>query len=545
MRALATARNGKCLSRTYRGTYERIRWQCGLGHRWTATPNSIRRGTWCPTCSRDSQRKYDLAYMRRLVRKRGGRLLRERYFGLETKLRLVCREGHKWTARARDLIYSGSWCPRCGANRRGALKRLGIAALRAVARQRGGKLLSQRYHRCSDVFRWKCKEGHEWEATGRDVLYAKSWCPFSGGSRRLTIQDMRSLAEKRRGRCLSDAYRNAHIPLLWKCEWSHVWKARPNFVQQGGWCPVCAVESRSRARRHDIHVMQILAQKRGGMCISSKYVGSAEKLRWRCANSHEWEATPNQIQRSSWCPRCSPGYGERLCRCLFEALFKAEFPKVKPRWLVTPRNTLLELDGYCERLKLAWEYQGQQHYEFVPYFHEEAKRFRRRLRDDQLKRAKCREHGVTLVEVPYTVPLRGLEKWLREELTRTAIAPVREEAVAISTLDAYRADQLTDMRRIAQMRGGEFLSTEYLGDGQRHLWKCAKGHRWEARPRDIKHSRSWCPTCAVAKRSFIRRRSAHRMRREATAVAYSEQGPLQETALKMQPNAGTNRLPPL
>jgi len=166
----------------------------------------------------------------------------------------------------------------------------------------------------------------------------------------------------------SSDYFNANTPLLWKCAQGHVWKTRRGFVQQGGWCPACAIERRSSARRHDIHAIQALAENRGGMCISSEYVGSAEKVRWRWANGHEWEATPNQIQRGSWCPRCSPGYGARLCRCLLEVLFNAEFPKVKPRWLGTPRNTLLELDGYCERLKLAWEYKGQQHYEFVPFF---------------------------------------------------------------------------------------------------------------------------------------------------------------------------------
>jgi len=44
MPALAAMHKGKCLSRTYLGTYQRIGWQCALGHRWEATPNSIRRG---------------------------------------------------------------------------------------------------------------------------------------------------------------------------------------------------------------------------------------------------------------------------------------------------------------------------------------------------------------------------------------------------------------------------------------------------------------------------------------------------------------------
>jgi hypothetical protein len=29
-----------------------------------------------------------------------------------------------------------------------------------------------------------------------------------------------------------------------------------------------------------------------------------------------------------------------------------------------------------------------------------------------------------------------------------------------------------------------------------HLWECEKGHRWEARPSDIKNKKTWCPVCA-------------------------------------------------
>jgi hypothetical protein len=186
-------------------------------------------------------------------------------------------------------------------------------------------------------------------------------------------------------------------------------------------------------------------------------------------------------------------------------LFDAEFSKVKPGWLVSPRGTLLELDGYCETLKLAWEYHGQQHYEFVPHFHESERHFRLRLKYDQLKRVQCKKHGIKLIEVPYTVPLRQLESWLRIELEAHGARPVRKKIVPMSILNAYRPNQRAAMQAIAQSRGGTFLSTEYLGDGQRHRWKCREGHEWEARPRDIKHSRSWCPTCGAARRGRMRR----------------------------------------
>jgi len=505
MQMLAKRRKGKCLSRVYRGAYGRLKWQCAAGHKWETTPNEIRRGTWCPTCACDARRKYDLKYMLRLVRKHGGNLLSKKYSGLTARLRLMCRAGHRWHASPRDLIYSGSWCPKCGAIRRGARKRLGIEVMRMIARQRDGQCLSRAYVRGTEKLRWRCKIGHEWEATPHDVVYSKSWCPTCGGSLPLTMEVMRALAREHHGECLSRRYGNAHSPLLWRCENGHVWKARPHFIKQGGWCPTCSIKKRSDARRSNLPAMQLLAHVHGGACLSTEYKGSAEKLIWRCANRHVWEATPNQIQRGSWCPLCSPGYGERVCRCLFEALLNAKFPKVKPKWLVSSRGTLLELDGYCEALNLAWEYHGQQHYEFVPYFHESEENFRLRLEDDQLKRARCRKHSVRLIEVPYTVPLRQLESWLRTELGKYGIKTIRQEPVPMSVLNAYRPDHRASLEEIAHSRGGSLLSVEYLGSGYKHRWRCSEGHEWEARPRDIKHHKSWCPVCGVARRSARRR----------------------------------------
>jgi len=512
MQRLAHHSKGKCLSREYQGAYGRLRWRCSMGHKWQTTPNEIRRGTWCPTCAHNARRKYDLRYMRRLVRKRGGSLLSKKYSSIGSKLHFACQQGHTWKATPRDLIYSKSWCPQCGANRRGARNRLGIEAMRGVAREREGQCLSRTYTRSSEKLRWRCKEGHEWEATPHDVIHSKSWCPTCGGSLPLSIEAMRALAKKRLGECLSPSYRNSHTPLLWRCEYGHIWRAKPYFIRQGGWCPICGIKKRADARRHDIPAMQLLAQTRGGLCLSTEYRGSAEKLRWRCANGHEWEATPNQNQRGSWCPRCSPGYGERLCRCLFEILFDAEFLKIKPSWLLSPRGTLLELDGFCETLKLAWEYHGQQHYEFVPHFHESERHFRLRLKDDQLKRAKCSKRGIKLIEVPYTVPLRQLESWLRIELEKHGIKHFRKESVPLSILNAYHPDQREAMQVIARSRGGTFLSTEFLGEGYKHRWKCKEGHEWEARPRDIKHHGSWCPTCGTARRGLKRRLGIGEMR---------------------------------
>jgi hypothetical protein len=62
-------------------------------------------------------------------------------------------------------------------------------------------------------------------------------------------------------------------------------------------------------RKLTIEDMQALAKKRGGECLSTVYVNSATKLRWRCAEGHEWEATPRtmklRLKKGCWCLKCS------------------------------------------------------------------------------------------------------------------------------------------------------------------------------------------------------------------------------------------------
>jgi hypothetical protein len=51
--------------------------------------------------------------------------------------------------------------------------------------------------------------------------------------------------------------------------------------------------------------MRALAERRGGECLSDKYVNNEMKLRWRCAAGHEWEAAPGLVKGGTWCPHCA------------------------------------------------------------------------------------------------------------------------------------------------------------------------------------------------------------------------------------------------
>ena len=56
--------------------------------------------------------------------------------------------------------------------------------------------------------------------------------------------------------------------------------------------------------KYTIAYMNDLASKKGGKCLSEKYLGYSEKLLWECAKGHQWWTAPQLIIKKSWCPEC-------------------------------------------------------------------------------------------------------------------------------------------------------------------------------------------------------------------------------------------------
>lgn len=133
-----------------------------------------------------------------------------------------------------------------------------------------------------------------------------------------------------------------------------------------------------------------------------KYVDHS-KLIWSMLASNP-QVLPKQHRDSS---------GEMECRRVAEKLTGKPFPKKRPSFLLNKvTNSKLELDCYCEELQVAIEYNGKQHYEYVPYFHSSKDAFYNTKYRDEIKNKLCYENNVTLITVPYTVETRDIEEYL-------------------------------------------------------------------------------------------------------------------------------------
>ena len=120
---------------------------------------------------------------------------------------------------------------------------------------------------------------------------------------------------------------------------------------------------------------------------------------------------------------------ETLCRAMLEAMLDIRLPKARPRWLVNPTTKRpLELDMYCEALRIAFEVDGSQHEVYSPHFHQSEDHFRYRQLLDRLKTQLCQEAGVLLIRIPWhRVSALDEERTARclEELLRAHRIPFR------------------------------------------------------------------------------------------------------------------------
>lgn len=120
-------------------------------------------------------------------------------------------------------------------------------------------------------------------------------------------------------------------------------------------------------------------------------------------NSMEY---PNQNAKKS--------KGEAEVHASLERIFQKPFYHGRPNFLKNPitKNYNLELDCYNSEIGLAVEYNGEQHYKYIPFFHQNKEAFKNQLYRDELKRRMCKDAGVVLIEVPYTIPIKNIESFL-------------------------------------------------------------------------------------------------------------------------------------
>jgi len=94
------------------------------------------------------------------------------------------------------------------------------------------------------------------------------------------------------------------------------------------------------------------------------YTNTKTKLTWRCSSGYEWGATFNDVRRGSWCPKCNePKTQMKLASIIAQILCTDINTNYKGfSWLINKTGYRMEVDIWVPKLKLAIEYDGEQHF---------------------------------------------------------------------------------------------------------------------------------------------------------------------------------------
>ena len=155
------------------------------------------------------------------------------------------------------------------------------------------------YKNTLDPLQWRCQHGHEWRSRPQHILKGH-WCPRCAKPFRYSLDDMRAYARSRGGECVSDAYHGSEKALRWRCQKRHVWNGAPaNVVRRETWCPRCA------GHRRTLRDLRRLAWKRGGECLSVRYLRNEHVHLWQCEQGHKFVKTLRSVRDGTWCFDCT------------------------------------------------------------------------------------------------------------------------------------------------------------------------------------------------------------------------------------------------
>ena len=421
------------------GSSKKVWWICSKEHEWQGFVYNRSKGNGCPYCKNKKVCLDNcLETINPELSKEWHPILNENLSpkdivaGSCKKIWWICSNGHEWKTRVVDRTSQNKGCPYCTSrfvSYENCLENIDPELSKEWHPTKNGKLTPKNFtYGSSKKVWWVCNKGHEWCSVLKsrtDNIIVRG-CPYCS-NRKVCIDNCLENIDPELSKEWHPTKNGKLTPknftygsskkVWWVCNKGHEWSDFIGQRSNGRKCPYCSgkrvcidncLETINPELAKEWH-----PTKNDKLTPKDFTYGSNKKVWWICSynSEHEWSASIKNRDKGNGCPYCK-NKTEEKCRKIFEEIFKVEFYKIRPKWLVNPKtNNLLELDGYNERLSLAFEYDGKFHYERHPKGDE--KSFEDQRDRDLVKNSLCKQNGVTLIRIPYTEN-NNLDNFIKE-----------------------------------------------------------------------------------------------------------------------------------
>lgn len=317
------------------------------------------------------------------------------------------------------------------------------------------------------------------------------------------LKKIKKIAENNGGKLLSTIYNNTLVKLEFEDAKSNKFFMTAKNLKRGQWSPY---ES-NLIHCPDYHLkhLQEIAQSKGGKLISTKYINSKELMEFEDDEGNRFFQTSKSIKKGFWLPFQSFGISEEICRQCIEFIFKKKFPT---NWKIIKRinKKNLQLDGYNKDLNFAFEYQGEQHYE-ENYNNKKCIKIKKtefeRLKENDIEKLNfCKNNNIKLFIIKFFNKCKKDIDYLNhvlKEIKKTYI-DINNYLINLD-IHGFKIDyakikrsnkHLSELREIAEKRGGKLLSKSYKGNRVKLEFEDKYGNIFLVSPVNIKGGK-WSP----------------------------------------------------
>lgn len=464
----------------------------------------------------------------------GGICLSDKYINNKEKLEWKCSNSNhpSWFSSFSTVVNLKCWCPICGikSNSKKRKHTKGLEIAQKYAQDKGGSCLSTEYIGSRAKLEWKCSNlNHSsWFASFDGVVNNKSWCPPCGIINNSEKRKIKNGLEQAKlhaitqgGSCLSTEYIASRDKLEWKCSNSNhsSWFASfDSVINNNRWCVHCANDKNfTKWRTEGLIGAHAYAKSRGGLCLSTEFLNGNTKIEWKCSNPDHssWFGSYQQVtSKKSWCARCKGESAKEFkVRNILNYLFDTDFINTRTlSWNINPNtNRNLELDGYCDNLKIAFEFQGDHHTKLA--FRNTQNKLYDIQEKDKIKKQNCINNNVKLIIIHeikkqnfndfYKEILKGIEQadLSIEEDRKNNILKLKE-LYHLYPVNDKQEKYLKEAKEYAFSRNGQCLSTKYINSTEKLEWKCSNINHptWFTTFHSVIKNKSWCKHCSFKNR---------------------------------------------
>ena len=255
-----------------------------------------------------------LIELRNLLSTKSIAVLSNAWMGVNAKYELRCEICKtEWEAKGNAFFNSRqvAGCNFCAHVANHENLKLGIDALTEFASKFGGKLLSDTYVQRLWTYRWRCLNGHEFDANFNNMVFRNQFCPeceerptkIKG-----TLQLLQNFAKQHNGELLSKEFFKTSSKYSWKCSKGHEFdRTYDHMLQAAHFCAECGKDvPRFEKKKHErfLELNQFAAQH-GGRVLETEYHGRDYKYTWQCAQEHEFIRNYSDMKfRNRFCWFC-------------------------------------------------------------------------------------------------------------------------------------------------------------------------------------------------------------------------------------------------